>query len=148
MNTVKRYRRSGRGSALLLLLMLLLLLLPPALTVAQEGRVESGAEGWTEAPRGNWNQMHRGWQGDYFGPMPMAPWATPWLWILGVLLVALLVAVLVLLFRASGRGSGGGGESRSDGPEGKGWEDLLKERYARGEISREEYQQIREELKE
>jgi putative membrane protein len=62
-----------------------------------------------------------------------------WVWVLVVLLVVLLVAVTVLLvhhFSDGGRGTGR-----------RAAEDLLAERFARGEIDEEEYRKRRDALR-
>ena len=64
--------------------------------------------------------------------------------ILGLLIVAALVVIVVLLFTRTPTGRGeASGRAASQAPL-----DILKERYARGEITREEYQEMREHLRE
>lgn len=62
-----------------------------------------------------------------------------------LLLIALVVLVIWLITRASSRGgtSTGGGTTPPRTPL-----EILKERYARGEITREEYLEMREHLRE
>jgi len=62
----------------------------------------------------------------------------------GLLILAALVVIVVLLFtrRSTGRGET---ESRSAS---KTAMEILKERYARGEITRDEYVEMREHLRE
>lgn len=70
------------------------------------------------------------------GPM-MAPFG----WVLMLLFWALLIAVVVyvvVMFTVKNKSGGT--------PTGKTALDLLKERYARGEISREEFQQMKKDL--
>jgi putative membrane protein len=63
---------------------------------------------------------------------------------LGLLvLVALVVVVVLLLTRSSAGGRGATGRPSSQTPV-----EILQERYARGEITREEYQEMREHLRE
>lgn len=59
-------------------------------------------------------------------------------WVLGILLVVALILWIGRLASRGGSGSGAAGES----PEG-----ALKRRYARGEITREQYQQMLEDLR-
>ncbi|NDU92332.1 MAG: SHOCT domain-containing protein [Ferrovum sp.] len=69
------------------------------------------------------------------------PWGGfPWMWIFPLLFI---IVMLLVLFRGSswsicsGHGRHGRGESARE---------LLDKRYARGEISREEYQQIKNDI--
>lgn len=65
-----------------------------------------------------------GWAGMFFGPLFM------------LLLVALVVGLAVVLFRRGGESPSRGGAQ----PPGKTALDILKERYARGEIDQQEYE--------
>ena len=60
--------------------------------------------------------------------------------LLWVGLIALLVWVVMKIVKSSSNG-GGGGESRKDAM------DIARERYAKGEISKEEFEQIKQDLK-
>ena len=71
-----------------------------------------------------------GWGGMVLGPLFMIFW------------LAVLVGVIVLVVRWLGSGSPGSGR-----PE-QGARDILDERYARGEIDREEYQRRRQDMSE
>ena len=62
---------------------------------------------------------------------------------LGLLVLAALVVVIVLLFTRSATGRGEAGS----GPTAKSPMDILKERYARGEIDEQEYEAMREKLR-
>lgn len=79
------------------------------------------------------NQMMSGWWG--FGPM--------WLGgLFSLLLLALLVAGVVLAVRHLAGGPAGG-----PGPRGGGRAlDILKERYARGAIGKDEFEALRRDL--
>jgi putative membrane protein len=55
-------------------------------------------------------------------------------WLLGI---ALIVLVVVAIMRLSGAGQSGSRESALD---------ILKKRYARGEIDKEEYERLRRDL--
>lgn len=73
-----------------------------------------------------------------------------WGWLFGALLLAGLLLLTVVAVRVIGGGvrrdgPGAGGPGRDAGDEGR---RLLDERYARGEISTEEYQQRRRVLDE
>lgn len=73
------------------------------------------------------------------------PWGGfPWMWIFPLIF---LIVMLIFLFR----GVGGGGWPMCGGHETRGSREesareLLDRRYARGEISREEYQQMKKDL--
>ena len=84
-------------------------------------------------PRAGPWQMHDwmgwGWGGMWLGPLFM------------LIPLTLLIAAIVLLVRWMGGGSGnGGGRVRTA-------RDILDERYARGEIDREEYQRRRDDIR-
>lgn len=72
-----------------------------------------------------------GWHGWFFGPIMM------------ILFIAVTVVVIVLLVRWLG-GSGNGAAHFS--PPGKTPIDILKERFARGEIDKEEFEERRRTL--
>lgn len=69
-----------------------------------------------------------------------------WLWML--ILLILFVGIAVYLLRFFGGLLGGGGQSRTSPPSQPGTDPLriLKERYARGEITREEFEQMKRDL--
>lgn len=69
-------------------------------------------------------------------------WATMFFLTLFLLLVIALVAVLMVYFMRKSPNTEGGSRSSSSAT------DLLKERYARGEISTEEYRERLHELEE
>jgi len=68
-----------------------------------------------------------GWPGMIFGPLMMVFW------------LVVVVGAVVLLVRWLGGGSAAGGRGRGPGQGGRSPLDILKERYARGEIDDEEY---------
>ncbi len=95
---------------------------------------------WAEAAeRGYGGHMWNGggWGHFIFGPLMM------------ILFLAVIVAIVVLLVRWIG-GTGGGGAPRpgaGGAPRpGDGARDLLDERYAKGEIDRDEYLQRKKDL--
>lgn len=59
-------------------------------------------------------------------------WGMGWMWLIGIAVVIALVVVIAVIVR-SATGREPPARERSS-------EDLLKERYARGEIEREEYE--------
>jgi putative membrane protein len=72
--------------------------------------------------------MGWGWGGMWFGPLSM------------IALLALTIAGIVMLVRWIGGGGGdGGGRARTA-------RDILDERYAHGEIDRDEYQRRRDDI--
>lgn len=73
--------------------------------------------------------MHDGGWGVMFG-----------MWIFWLVVIALVILVVMWLVRAA---SGGGTGTRTD----RSPEEILKERYARGDIDREEYQRRLEDLR-
>lgn len=82
---------------------------------------------------------------------PYGPWGWfPFMWIFPLIF---LVVMLIFLFRG-GRGSGGGPMCGGWGIRDEGMRDkkeesareILDRRYARGEISQEEYQRMKKEL--
>lgn len=83
------------------------------------------------------------WDGPFYGMMSgWGGWAWPFMGIVPLLFLAALIAVVVLLVRYA---AGGGGhpppmERRSPGL------DALEERYARGEIDRDEYLQKKKDI--
>ncbi len=80
------------------------------------------------------------------GPGPgqmMSDWGWGFMWLMPLVMLAwfaLMIAVIVLLVRWLGGGSGGRSASTSTA------RDILKERYARGEIDREEYLQRQKDI--
>lgn len=70
-------------------------------------------------------------------------WGMGFGWIFMILFWALIILGIVALarwlFSAGGFGGGSGGSSKAP-------LEILKERYARGEINREQYEQMRREL--
>jgi putative membrane protein len=69
-----------------------------------------------------------GWAGPAFG------------FIMMIAVIAGIVAVIVLLFRALGSGSGGQAAARGGG---KAALDILEERFARGEIDAQDFEERR-----
>lgn len=67
-------------------------------------------------------------------------------WLFGLLMLAGIIALVVLGVRASRGGIGGGTGAIKGGTGSSGARQILEERYARGEISSEEYRERREHL--
>ncbi len=84
-----------------------------------------------DRPEAPWKMMH-----DWVG-------GSGWMWLMplfGIAWFALLVVAIVLVVRWIGHGNGARGASASSA------RDILDERYARGEIDREEYLQRRNDI--
>lgn len=83
------------------------------------------------------------WNGPFFGMMgDWGGWAWPLMGIVPLLFLAVLIAAVVLIVR-NATGPGGNSppmERRSPGL------DALEERYARGEINRDEYLQKKKDI--
>ncbi len=77
-----------------------------------------------------------GWPGMIFGPLMMILW------------LVVIVGAIVLLVRWLGGGSGDSASARGGRSPGRNPLDILKERYARGEIDDEEYARRRRVLEE
>lgn len=101
-------------------LMALLAAATPSVTWAQQSGQNYGPHMW-----------NGGWPGWFFGPMMM------------IVVIAVAVIVVVLLVRWLG-GPSHGTTLRS--PPGKTSLDILKERFARGEIDKEEFEERRKTL--
>lgn len=99
-------------------LMTLLPVLTPAIALAQQ----------TREPYYDHQMWNGGWHGWFFGPVMM------------IVFIAVAVVVVVLLVRWLG-GPGHGGSHQ--GSPGRTPMDILKERFARGEIDKEEFEDRR-----
>ena len=99
--------------------MTLLSVLTPAFALAQQPQ---------QGPYYGPHMWNGGWGGWFFGPIMM------------IVFIAVAVVVVVLLVRWLG-GPGHGGAHL--GPPGKTPMDILKERFARGEIDKEEFEERR-----
>lgn len=67
-------------------------------------------------------------------------WGMGYGWFFMIIFWVLIVAAVIFLIAFITRRTGGGGESETA-------LDILKKRYARGEISKDEYERIKEDLK-
>jgi putative membrane protein len=86
--------------------------------------------------------QHYGWMHDMMG---WGGWMIPWGWIL------IIILIVVLIYALAGRGMqrphdfpGGSYKGERQDPETP--LDILKKRYARGDISREEFEQMKKDL--
>jgi putative membrane protein len=86
--------------------------------------------------------QHYGWMHDMFG---WGTWMIPWGWIF------IIILVVILIYALGGRG----GQRPYEPPNRSRLEeeqhldtplDILKKRYARGEISREDFEQMKKDL--
>jgi putative membrane protein len=64
-------------------------------------------------------------------------WGMGWWWIIGLIIILAVVLIVVKSVNANSRGNL---------PSGKSAHDILKERYARGEIDKEEYEMKKRDL--
>lgn len=82
-----------------------------------------------------------GWSGWGSGGMGLGAWSGTGMMLFSVVLLVGLVGLVVWLFR--------GGSPAAAGPTGSvsRAEDILKERFARGELTREQYEQMRQDLR-
>jgi putative membrane protein len=73
------------------------------------------------------------------------PWnGFPWMWIFPLIF---LVILLIFLFRGTGGPMCGGSGMHRRGPSGESTaRDILDQRYARGEISADDYQRMKKDL--
>ena len=71
----------------------------------------------------------------------MEGWGFGWLWLLWLIVLAAVVAMLVAAFlRASNR-------DRTERADGESAEELVRKRYARGEIDKEQYHDLLADLR-
>jgi len=100
-----------------------------------------GGWNWGADRNGPWSETW-GDRGSWYGGTPFSRQAGTYLWIIGLLVLVLIVAIIVALVRTRtprhGSQSGKSGESAVA---------ILQARYARGELSQEEYRQIKKELR-
>ncbi len=72
---------------------------------------------------------------------------TGWGWMMMIFWIVILAAVVTLVAVWLVRRSGTGPDSGGAGTHGRDPEDILRERYARGEIDEEAYRRMRDELR-
>jgi putative membrane protein len=96
------------------------------------------ASAWGQQPQGNYHGTHMMWNGGWWHGMFFGP-------IFIVLLIGLVVAVVVLLLRRSGRSITDPEPSTTSLKDPL---DILKDRFARGEIDKDEYEERRRILRE
>lgn len=81
--------------------------------------------------------------GGYYGMMGSGAW----IWGVAMMAVPGIILILILVAALGGLGPGTGAPTyRGYGPVPMSASDLLNQRYARGEISREEYMRIRDDV--
>lgn len=88
---------------------------------------------WGQQPRDIYDGAHMMWNGGWWYGMFLGP-------IIFILFIGILVAVVVILVRWLG---GSITKSESSTPSPKDPLDILKERFARGEIDKDEYEEKR-----
>lgn len=75
---------------------------------------------------------------DDFGHMHGPGWGMGWGWLLGLIILILFVWLIIRVVDPGRRSAGTGGKSAMD---------ILKERYASGEIDKKEYDEKKRDLK-
>ncbi len=95
------------------------------------------ASAWAQQPRSDYHGSHMMWNGGWYG-MIFGP-------LLMIVFIGITVAVVVLIVRWLGGSTPGRGSSTSSTKDPL---DILKERFARGEIEKEEYEERRRVLSE
>lgn len=78
----------------------------------------------------------------------MTGWAGGWGWVGMTLMMLVWVVVLALMIYAVVRLTGGASQRREPADDTSRAEGILRERYARGELSEEEYRKARDTLRE
>jgi len=106
-------------------------LIGAGLAVALAGAIWSYQSPALAQPYGGWGMMN-GWGGGGFGPFGMIIWL--------VILVAIVAGIVWLVRTVAPAGAQHSSTRRSAGLE------VLEERYARGEINREEYLQKKQDI--
>lgn len=78
---------------------------------------------------------------------PYGPWGFPWVWIFPLIFLGVMLLIVYLIFGrggfqppCAGRNAhdGGPGDQKPDSPL-----EILKRRYARGEITKEEFERVK-----
>ncbi len=88
----------------------------------------------------------RGWGWSQMGGYGMAGYGMGWTWIFWLFVIVAIVVLAVLIARAAGsRGAPRSPLPPAAAPETP--EEIVKKRYARGEITREEYQKLLDDLR-
>ena len=72
-----------------------------------------------------------------FHDFNMHGWGMGWGWIIGLIILVVLIWLLVQTFNRAGRPGPAGGKTPMD---------ILKERYAKGEISKKEFEERKKDL--
>jgi putative membrane protein len=79
-------------------------------------------------------------------------WGDGWMWLIGALVMFIfwggVIGLVIIAIRAVARSNRDGNEPRSSSYQRENPKEILKERYARGEISRDEYLAMRRDLEE
>ena len=99
------------------------------------------AKRWTISGGGAMYGQHYGWMNNMMG---WGMWMVPWGWI--IIIVLVVIFFFALGGRAGQRPSGTGGPSVEEKWDSETPMDILKKRYARGEISREDFEQMKKDL--
>jgi putative membrane protein len=94
------------------------------------------------APTVAWAQQAPGVERYYYGP-PMMGWDGGWSMLLGPLLMIITLAVVIALAALFARWIGGPWPGSPYAPPPRTALDILKERYARGEIDKAEFEERR-----
>ncbi len=81
------------------------------------------------------------------GPWMNGPWNWfPWIMLFPLIFLTFLIVILIFMFRGGGPMCGNRGVQPGAQPKERSAREILDQRYARGEINQQEYQQMRKDI--